>query len=787
LKKIYCGALLTLCGFFLTFGQESNSDLWAGHFSYNSVVAIQNMDDTIAVASENAIFIYSQSTNTYETISTIDGLSGGYISTIHYSGAYGILLIGYQSGLVEIYNPADRSVLKVVDILNKATIPPENKTINHFFEHDSQVYISTNYGISLYDLDALEFGDTYYIGNNGGQVQVRETQILGDEIFAATDNGLKRADFNNTNLIDFQLWTTLFPGSFSAVDTLSNALYVVRSGAELYEVSGSNLTPVLSFSSPILDLRTDNGHIVVTTQSAVYNHLPNLTLLSNYTLNSPLITSFTTAQFFNNTVYLGTQDYGILTPSTASSSGYNEIHPSGPSRNQAFSLHHSFGNLWVTFGDYTPSYNPSPNRTYGVSNFDTTNWTNISYDSIQQAVNKPVFNLNAIATNPTNSNQVFISSFQHGILLLEKDISIALFDDTNSGLQSPVVPGSPNFKSIRVSDLKFDNQGVLWSLSSKINNALKTYNPSTNQWQSYSFESLIEDPLNDELGFGDLVISADQTKWIGSYRNGVIAFNNEGNQITKIQGEDIANLPIDHISALAMDRNNILWIGTHKGLRVLYNTFNIFNDESPRTESIVILEEGLPKELLELQFITEIIVDGSNNKWISTIDAGVFYLSADGQNTIYHFTEENSPLPSNTVVAMAKDEVDGTLYFGTSRGLVSFKAGGSTPSTSLEDAFIYPNPVRPGFNISVDQIKIKNLSDNVNVKITDVEGNLVAEAQSNTNLRFKGYNLEIDGGTAYWNGKNLANTPVASGVYVVLILDLDELETRALKLMLIRS
>lgn len=787
MSKINCFLFLTFCGFFLTFSQEVNSDLWTGHFSYNSVVAIQNTDDKIFVASENAIFIYSQSTNTYETISTIEGLSGGYISTIHYSSFYDILLIGYQSGLIEVYNVTDKSVLKVVDILNKVTIPPENKTVNHFLEQNDQIYISTNYGISLYDLEDLEFGDTYYIGNNGGQIQVRETQILSNLIYAATNEGLKTADVNSNNLIDFQLWSTLFSGNFSDIDPLSNTLFVVQSGNNLYELNGSALAPVLSFPSPILDLRTNNGNIIITTQNAVYNYLPDLTLLQTYTLNSVFSTSFTTAQIVQESIYLGTQDNGILKPSSTSSIAYEEIHPSGPSRNQAFALQYSYNNLWVTFGDYSPSYNPSPTRTYGISNFDTTTWNNISYDSIQQTINKPVYNLNAIATNPSNSNQVFISSFQNGILNFEKETSIELYDDTNSGLQSLIIPGSPNYKSIRVSDLEFDNKGQLWSLTSKISNALKMYNPSTNQWQSYSLEALIEDPLNDEFGFGDLEISNDETKWIGSYKNGVIAFNNNTNNITKIQGEDVANLPIDHISALAMDRNNVLWIGTYKGLRLYYNTANIFTDENPRTEPIIILEEGLPKELLELQYITEIIVDGSNNKWISTIDAGVFYLSSDGQKTIYHFTEQNSPLPSNTVVAMAKDEVDGTIYFGTSRGLVSFKAGGSSPSSTLKDAFVYPNPVRPGFNISVDKIKIKNLSDNVNIKITDIEGNLVAEAQSNTNLRFKGYNLEIDGGTAYWNGKNLANSPVASGVYLALISDLDELETRVLKIMLIRS
>ena len=190
---------------------------------------------------------------------------------------------------------------------------------------------------------------------------------------------------------------------------------------------------------------------------------------------------------------------------------------------------------------------------------------------------------------------------------------------------------------------------------------------------------------------------------------------------------------------------------------------------------------------MELQFITDIIVDGSNNKWISTVDAGVFYLSSDGQKTIYHFTKDNSPLPSNNVNTMAQNKDDGTIYFGTTRGLVSFMAGGSTPSNSLKNTFVYPNPVRPGFNLEIDKVKIQNLSENVNIKITDVEGNLVAEAESNTNLRFKGYNLEIDGGTAYWNGKNLANKTVASGVYVVMISDLDNLETRVLKIMLIRQ
>ena len=62
----------------------------------------------------------------------------------------------------------------------------------------------------------------------------------------------------------------------------------------------------------------------------------------------------------------------------------------------------------------------------------------------------------------------------------------------------------------------------------------------------------------------------------------------------------------------------------------------------------------------------------------------------------------------------------------------------------------------------------------------------MAEADSSTNLRYSGYNLEIDGGTAYWNGKNLANNMVASGVYVVMLYDTENFESKVLKLMVVR-
>ena len=781
LKLLFLLGALTLSN-----GQSTTTGSWEAYFSYNSIKDIEIGSDIIYAASENAIFTYDPYTNSIETITTIEGLSGDYITTIKYSENYNLLMIGYETGLMEVYDLNTNTVLKVVDILNQITIPPNNRRINDFYEFDNLVYISTNYGISIYDMQSLEFGDTYYIGFNGTQTRVHQITLNNNEIYAATSDGLKKANLNNPNLIDFQFWQTPFLGDFLSVISVADQVFTIKSDNILYAVNDNSLSPVLSFTEPILRLEPNENNFSIITANKVYYYQEDLSLLSSYNNSPDLNTTFTTSKIFNDIIYIGTLGSGMLKTSNNSNDLYEKIIPNGPLRNNPFSLHFGYGDLWVTFGDYDEDFNPNPNREYGFSFLENNIWTNVSYDSIQQNIEKPVYNLNAIAINPVNSDQVFISSFQHGLLKFEKNNSLELLDDTNSALQSLVLAGS-NYKSIRVSDLKFDNQGFLWSLTSLVEDPLKKFNLTTNQWQTYSFSSIIDDPILDENGFGPLVIGPDGTKWVGSYRNGVIGFNDNGNLIRQIVGEDVANLPINHIKSLALDNNNILWIGTYKGLRILYNTSNFFTEDVITTSPIIFIEDGLPKELLELQFITAIIVDGSNNKWISTVDSGVFYLSSDGQNTIYHFTKDNSPLPSNGITSMAQNQNDGTIYFGTNRGLVAFKAGGSSPSNSLEDAYAYPNPVRPGFNIEIDKIKIKNLSENINIKITDIEGNLVAEAQSNTNLRFKGYNLAIDGGTAYWNGKNLADRTVASGVYVVLISDLNTIETNVLKIMLIRQ
>lgn len=770
------------------------SALWDSHFSYFNIIDITRSDSKIYAAAENVVFSYDVNSNEIETITTVEGLSGDLISTIEYSQDNQLLLIGYKTGLIELYFESDQSILSVVDIIEKQSIDPTIKSVNDFYEHEGLAYISTDFGISIYDLERLEFGDTYFIGNSNTQIPVEKITVANNAIYAACNsgNGIRKGLLSNPNLVDSQQWQTIVTGSFISIESVENRVYTLRTNRVLSQIINDNLNTVLTFPNLPLDSNVTDNQLVYTTNNSVfiYDSFANLTAQINQT--ESFDTQYTSAITLDQDVYISTTSFGVLRTTISEGSSFQEIRPDGPLFNSPFRLQAFRGGVWVTFGEYDSFFNPFPLTRRGISVFDEEQWSNTPFEDILG-----VTELNAISINPFNTNQVFISSFFNGILELNDRVPTTVFNNTNSSLKSLIIPGSPNVVDIRTSASQFDSDGKLWSITSRVDDALNSYNPSNGQWQSYGFESVIINALDDERGFADLEVdNRTGTKWIASEFNGLIGYNETlSNPIKKIDSED-NGLPRQYVSAVAVDNSGQLWIGTSSGLRVLFNPSSFFEDDDVQVEPIIFIEDGLARELLESQTITDIEVDGSNNKWISTLDSGAFYFTPDGQSTIYHFTKDNSPLPSNMINDISIDQSNGTVYFATPNGLVSFRAGGSSPVEELDDAYVYPNPVRPEYNIlgSTDLndinkgVKIVGLTENVNVKITDIEGNLVTEAQSRVNRRNSNIanNFAIDGGTGIWNGKNLANNIVASGVYLIIISDLDTFESKILKLLIIR-
>jgi hypothetical protein len=760
--KSYLSVLLL---FFSGFCLAQGNFAWKGYFSYNDIKDLSQSPTTFYAAAENALFSQNLSSGMLKTTNTVDGLAGQTITAMYHSATFNRTLVGYDNGLIIVINEADGSMLKVVDIINKQ-LPPNIKRINHFSEYEGVVYVSCDFGIVQYNLPTLDFGDTYFIGDNGAEIVVSQTAVFNGNIYAATNSGIRTAEASNPNLVDFSQWATLATGIWTGVQRVGNELMAVTNMGQVNRFNGTVFNPFSQYTD-VVDFRQSESYLVITTPATVY--VLNETLGAASQASNLLIEDtpvFSCAAVMGGTLYIGTAERGVFKTMLSSPSVFDNITPDGPSRNNMFAINKQFTNLWAVYGAYTIDFDVNPLRSYGVSRLNPdSGWLNIPYSEVHEP-GKEANNLVSITVDPDDEQHVFISSYHSGLLEFQNDGLIKQHDETNSGLESVFVPANPTYRSVRVGQTAFDRNKNLWVPVSLLQEPLKVLQPDNN-WNSYSLNILSN---SARRRFGKMVIDKNNTKWITSYRDGLLAFNEEGNISKRITEGTSGNLPSDIVTAVAIDNRDQVWIGTYRGLRVLSSVDRFQSDGQMQTSAIIILEDGLAQELLYQQYVTDIRVDGANNKWIGTADSGVFLVSSNGQETIYRFTTTNSPLPSNTINDIEIDGNTGEVFFATDKGLISFKGIATDPSDNLNNVVVYPNPVRPGY---AGTVKITGLIDNANIKIADIEGNLVYETIS-------------QGGTIEWDTTAFGKYRVASGVYMIFISSDDGSETKVKKVMVVR-
>ncbi|RYJ53113.1 T9SS type A sorting domain-containing protein [Flavobacterium petrolei] len=762
MKKSVLYFLLLLC---VQMGFAQSDLSWQGYFSYNEIKDVSEAANAVFAASENALFSKNVTTNLIKTTNTIDGLSGQTISSLYHSTTFNKTILGYENGLILVINQADGTILNVVDIINKQ-LPANLKKINHFMEFEGIAYVSCDFGIVQFNIATMLFGDTYFIGDNGAEIIVNQTTVFNGFIYAATNNGIRRAAIANENRIDFNQWTTVAAGNWSGITAFGTDLYAVDSFGNVQKLSttSSSFTGFTQLPQRSVDLRATTDYLILTTLNSIYIYSNQMVLVRQINTNQIPESNlgFTCATIIGDAVLIGTKENGLITTSLASAVTFENSTPIGPARNNIFSLQVTPNVLWGVYGDYTAGYNPYPLDSYGISKFNEKGWLNIPYEKVLGAQS-----MTRIAINPSNENEVYASSFFSGLLKIENDEPKILYNQTNSGLESLTFVG-PDYVDIRVNGSAFDKSGNLWVTNSRIKNGLKVLKPG-GQWQSYAMDNILDSAIDNN--FGTMAIDKNGTKWLSTSEDGVIGFNETNNKFKKItSGPDTGNLPISNVRVVAVDTRNQLWIGTTKGLRVLPNVSSFQSEEQMTANPIIILEDNLAQELLFEQFITDIAVDGANNKWIGTADSGLFLVSPNGQETKYHFTINNSPLPSNVVNDVDINSVTGEVFIATAKGLVSFKGVSTAANDDLSNAYVYPNPVRPEYQGTV---KIAGLLDRANVKITDIGGNLVYETTS-------------EGGTIEWDTTAFGKYKVASGVYMIFISAQDGVETKVKKVMIIR-
>jgi len=230
---------------------------------------------------------------------------------------------------------------------------------------------------------------------------------------------------------------------------------------------------------------------------------------------------------------------------------------------------------------------------------------------------------------------------------------------------------------------------------------------------------------------------------------------------------------VDRVYSVAEDNDGNIWVGTIAGPIVYYGAYGIIDEEDDIIGTQILIPRndgtGLGDPLLKSEKINCIVIDGANRKWFATEKSGAFLMSEDGKTEIYKFNSENSPLFSNNVRSIAINDDNGEIFFGTDKGILSFKGQATKGGEDYHDVYVYPNPVRENYR---GDITVTGLVANVNVKITDVSGNLVFET---TAL----------GGQAIWDGKNFSGKRVNTGVYLVFCSNEDGTKTHVTKLLFI--
>lgn len=721
----------------------------------------------VFAAADNAYFSNHLLHDNIKTVNTIDGLSGQNISAFYHSKQLNRTFIGYESGLIIMYSENDDNIRRFSDVINRGSIPPNRKRINSFYENENKLYISAAFGIVILDLNTLLFGDTYFMGPGGQQINVLNTIVFQDKLVAVTQqNGIRVADVNNPNLIDFSLWTTFDGGIWLKTVVFENQLIGLNADGNIYRYNGSFFTPFFSFGATNSDVFAGEGFLAACSVNRAVLFNSNFAPVINLPLNLfPEATgSMTTVSIVNNQLFIGTSGNGIFQTGISNPGMLKQILPDGPSMNKIFRIQvaPSGSFLWAVYGEYSQAYNPFPLNSFGVSKYSENGWLNLPYSAVA-----PAKTIVRALINPNNENQVYFSSFYSGVLKFENDALVQVFNqNTPNGPES--IGYDPINPDIRINGSAIDRSGNIWFNNSRIANAIRVKR-TNGQWQSYSVNNFSNDPSDNS--YTKMQIDRNGTKWFASHREGVFGFNeNMTPAFRKVTVENQQGFPFTDTRALAIDNRNQLWIGSLGGLRVMPSIDRFMNEGDLVSRPIIIVEDGIAQELLADQYITAIVVDGANNKWIGTADAGVFQVSPNGQQTLNRFTETNSPLPSNSIRDIDINGVTGEVFFVTDRGMVSFRGTATDGSRNFNDVVVYPNPVRPGY---VGTVKITGLVDRANVKITDIEGNLVHEQTA-------------AGGTIEWDTTAFGKYKVASGVYMIFLSTEDGMETKVKKVMIVR-
>ena len=720
-------------------------------FSYNNILQIREDNGKLIAATENGIFFYTPATGEITKLSKANGLHEVKISAFDYNPATKTGLVGYTNGTMDVIKEEGITFIVDIPIATSYTGP---KKVNHISITGDLAVVSTGYGVSVFNLNKKEFGDTAFFKTGSVYEGCNEAVIKDNTVFAATNSGIKQHEINVTFPI-YTSWNTILTGTFKHIDIENNTIAFSNTQQAQYG-DGNSFTTLPQTFSNIQDITVTPQNILVTDANTVYSYSTAGSAGGSLSFSEQL----NTAWLSNGKLFAGTELSGIL------NSDLKSFKPDGPYNNRSYKINLVDDKIYVSSGLTTGDFNtPNPHPKHlGFYFYTGTEWV---YPSYFKTNNANGFNVMDAIGNPKDYKEVFFNNYifapSFGIYKLKYNETSKDFDFVKH------YPTGTSIYLNRPVGFTYDEQNNLYATLSyfsqnnsfdNISTGYGVYNSSSDQFifkqindgialqKPVFYEGLLWMPVTR---LSDMVFATD-------IKNSPANVNDDTTyKVTSAEGlpAPAEATRVESAIAISIDKFGDAWVGTSLGLRVIYNAMSV--KEKPKAEPIIIERNGLGEELFRASKILQIETDSGNQKWVSIDEGGVFYLNANGQKTILQFNRENSPLPNNSVYDIKVDQKTGNVYFATLDGIVVYKSDVANVNENFGEVIVYPNPVVSAHYKG--NVKIKGLAEKTNIRITDAAGNLVHQAVAR-------------GGYYEWDLANRGKR-VASGIYFVLMTNED--------------
>lgn len=729
---------------------------WRLHVPNKSAIDVVAFDNLVYAAFENGLLEYDTDASETSVLNEVNGLSDINLTCLGFYSPSKALYIGYDNGNIDKFE--DNRITNIPAI--RLAQVQGNKRINKIVAYQGFLYFATGFSIVKIDPVKDEVRETYYPTIEGAGIQ--DIAFRGDSIFALTATKLLRANITNNALGDPSQWTldtrldVLTTNFYQDVEMVNDNLFVLFKNEaygldSVFKITNTGKEIVYNepFSIEIKSLTTSDNQLVINSEGAIYFVNMDFSfykVFSSFSLGSWFkpMNSYT----INGTTWVADKEKGLFKFNNEYS--ISQISFDGPPKKDFYSMDWLDGKLLVAGGGLAtaaPTFNPS-----GFYLFEAEKWSLFDRDNMTLWNNQNIWDFLSVSIDPTNTDRYAIGTYSEiPLSIVDNGAQVTdTFTPNNSALA---------FNQLgqwsMASTVKYDEQGNLWVLNGYSEKPLKVLT-NTGAWYSFDCGSTAEDKLTKKM-----VIDYDGNKWFSVENVGLFGYNDNNSisnaaddKIVKLNsGENTGALPSNSVNAIAVDFDNEIWIGTDNGFAVLYNSTNSFDAGlgEYNAQRIKVEFEGNVEYVLGNTNITDIEVDGGNRKWFGTANSGIILLSPDGQEVIYQFTMENSPLISNNIIDLKLDHSTGELYIITDKGLVSYRTDATYEDPDYANVTVFPNPAHPDFE---GPITIQGIRYNSDIKITDVAGNLVYQTTSN-------------GGTATWNGKTITGEKVTTGVYLI--------------------